>query len=251
MSNFENANAPVPAPPQRTWDFVETAFVILIAYGVFTLVGGWAMTIIIAAQDGVARMSPAQLRDFAAQGRWYGAGLTIASPLTIGVLWIAIRKARRGFEEYLALNWPSPAEAMRAFAIFAGILLGESVINSSVGGEGAAVDDPVFVVKGANGLMILLIGTCIAGPIMEEFLIRGFLYRGWSESFLGPIGAIVLTAAVWAMTHTQYDVYGKLEIFGMGLALGYCRWRSNSTWLTVMIHSALNTFIFFVTGPYV
>ncbi|MGY2846697.1 hypothetical protein ACVWZM_007893 [Bradyrhizobium sp. USDA 4501] len=86
---------------------------------------------------------------------------------------------------------------------------------------------------------------------MEEFLIRGFLYRGWSESFLGPIGAIVLTAAVWAMTHTQYDVYGKLEIFGMGLALGYCRWRSNSTWPTVMIHSALNTFIFFVTGPYV
>ncbi|MGY3137209.1 hypothetical protein ACVWZM_007891 [Bradyrhizobium sp. USDA 4501] len=68
MSNFENANAPVPAPPQRTWDFVETAFVILIAYGVFTLVGGWAMTIIIAAQDGVARMSPAQLRDSPPRG---------------------------------------------------------------------------------------------------------------------------------------------------------------------------------------
>ncbi|WP_170991438.1 MULTISPECIES: CPBP family intramembrane glutamic endopeptidase [Bradyrhizobium] len=109
----------------------------------------------------------------------------------------------------------------------------------------------MYVVNGAGGLLIFLIGICIAGPVMEEFLIRGFLYRGWSESFLGPIGAIVLTASVWAMTHTQYDVYGKLEIFGMGLALGYCRWRSNSTWPTVMMHSALNTYICFVAGPYV
>ncbi len=37
----------------------------------------------------------------------------------------------------------------------------------------------------------------------------------------------------------------------MGLALGYSRWRSDSTWLTVMIHSALNTFLFFMMGPYV
>lgn len=254
MSNFENAGARTPASalPPRTWDFWETAFVILIAYGVFTLAGGWAMQIIIAAQDGVARMSPAQLRDFAAQGRWYGAGLTIASPLTIGVLWIAIRKVRRGFAEYLALNWPSTAEIMRAFAIFTGILLVESVIKWCVGDNGSALDDQrMYVVSGAGGLMIFLIGTCIAGPVMEEFLIRGFLYRGWSESSLGPIGAIVLTASVWAMTHTQYDVYGKLEIFGMGLALGYCRWRSNSTWLTVMMHSALNTYICFVAGPYV
>jgi len=76
------------------------------------------------------------------------------------------------------------------------------------------------------------------------------MFRGWSESFLGPIGAIVLTSAVWAMNHTQYDLFGRLEIFVIGLALGHCRWRSNSTWLTVVVHSALNTFLLFVAGPY-
>jgi uncharacterized protein len=57
--------------------------------------------------------------------------------------------------------------------------------------------------------------------------------------------------AVWAMNHTQYDWFARLEIFGMGLALGHFRWRSNSTWLTVMVHSAINTFLFFTMGPYV
>ena len=75
---------------------------------------------------------------------------------------------------------------------------------------------------------------------MEEFVVRGFMFRGWSQSFLGPIGAIVLTSAVWAMTHTQYDWFGDFEIFVTGLALCYVRWRSGSTWLTVMVHSAVN-----------
>jgi len=108
-----------------------------------------------------------------------------------------------------------------------------------------------LVVGGTGGLLLLLIGGCIAAPIMEEFLVRGFMFRGWSQSFPGPIGAIVMTSAVWAMNHTQYDWFGRLEVFVMGLALGHFRWRGNSTWLTVMVHSALNTFIFFVKGPYV
>lgn len=252
MSNFENANARLPdsAPPPRTWDFMETTFVVLIAYGVYTFVGGLAMTYMVALQDGVAKMSPAQLRDFAAQGRWYGAAVMIASPFTIAVLWIAIRKAGRGFAEYLALNWPTAAETAIGFGVFAGLAVLEWVISWYIGAEDAPMNG-FLIVKSSGGLLILLIAGCIAGPMMEEFIIRGFLFRGWSQSFLGPIGAIVMTSIAWAMTHVQYDLYGKFMIFGMGLALGYSRWRSNSTWLTVMVHSTFNMFLLFTTGPYV
>lgn len=252
MSNFENANtrAPISAPPPRTWDFMETAFVVLIAYGVYTLVGGLALTFIVALQDGVSRMSPEQFRDFASQGRWYGAALTVASPFTIAVLWVAIRKAGREFSEYLALNWPSLTETAIGFGVFASLVILESVVSSYIGVQ----DDPMkgfFIVKSQGGLLILLIGGCIAGPLMEEFIIRGFLFRGWSQSFVGPVGAIVLTSIAWAATHVQYDLYGKVMIFGMGLALGYSRWRSNSTWLTVIVHSTFNTFLLCTAGPYV
>ena len=110
--------------------------------------------------------------------------------------------------------------------------------------------DHDLVVKSAGGLLTLLIGACVAAPIVEEFVVRGFMFRGWSESFVGPVGAIVLTSAAWAMTHTQYDWFGRFWVFVVGLVLGHFRWRTNSTWLTVMVHSAINTFVYFTMGPY-
>jgi membrane protease YdiL (CAAX protease family) len=99
-------------------------------------------------------------------------------------------------------------------------------------------------------LLIFLIGGCIAVPVMEEFVVRGFMFRGWSQSFLGPVGSIVLASALWALIHIQYDWFGCFCIFVTGLALGHFRWRSNSTWLTVMVHSAINIVLFFWMGLY-
>jgi uncharacterized protein len=124
MSNLGNANSPVPVspPPLRTWDFMETAFVSLIAYGVYSLTSGLAFTIVLAMHDGAKTLSSAQIQAD-------GAAYIVASPLTIAVLWIAIRMARRDFAEYLALNWPSSGELLRALAIAAILLLAESLAS--------------------------------------------------------------------------------------------------------------------------
>src|SRR5258708_7781851 len=133
MSNLGNANSPVPVspPPLRTWDFMETAFVSLIAYGVYTLTSGLAMTTMLAMHDGAKTLSPAQIQA-------YGAAYIVASPLTIAVLWIAIRMARREFAEYLALNWPSSGELLRALAITEILLLAEFLAGSVAGAEGSS-----------------------------------------------------------------------------------------------------------------
>jgi len=251
MSDLENANARVPisSAPFRTWDFLETALVVLIADAVFTLTAQLALTYILS-MHGTRVLSPAELQASWMEGRWQGAGIAVAAAPTIAVLWIAVRMTGRGFAEYLALNWPTRREALHAFGIMAAVIFAERLIANFTGAETlSTICYPI--VRGPGGLLILLIGGCIAGPLMEEFVFRGFMFRGWSESFLGPIGAIVLTSAVWAMNHIQYNWFGRLEIFGMGLVLGYSRWRSHSTWLTVMVHSGLNTFILFSTGPYV
>jgi membrane protease YdiL (CAAX protease family) len=215
---------------------METTFVSLIAYGVFALTSGLALAIVLAMYDGANTSSAAQFQA-------YGAGYIVASPLTIAVLWIAIRMARRDFAEYLALNWPSPGELLRALAITAILLLAESFV-----GAGEAPPDPYASGRPADGFLIFLIGGCIAVPVMEEFVLRGFMFRGWSQSFLGPVGSIVLTSVLWGMMHFQYDWFGRFWIFVAGLALGYFRWRSNSTWLTVMVHSTVNILILFMIG---
>jgi membrane protease YdiL (CAAX protease family) len=241
MSNLENANAPVPGspPPLRTWDFMETLFVSLVAYIVFALTWWFALAFMLAMHDGPKMLSPAQFQVFGMPGPWLGAAYIVASPLTIAVLWIAIRTARRDFAEYLALNWPNPGELLRALAITAILLLAESLAVSFVGVEPIS-PDPYLSARESGGLLIFLIGICIAVPVMEEFVVRGFMFRGWSQSFLGPVGTIVLTSILWAMIHIQYDWFGRFWIFLTGLALGHFRWRSNSTWLTVMAHSAMN-----------
>jgi uncharacterized protein len=229
---------------------METILVVLIAYGVFILTGQLALAFMLSVYGGTRVLSPAELQALWVEGRWQGAGVIVATLPAIAVLWVAIRLAGREFAEYLALKWPTRREVLRALGVVTIIILAEGFVASFVGAQKPPTD-PDIVVRGAGGLLALLIGYCIAGPILEEFVVRGFMFRGWSQSFLGPIGAIVLTSAVWAMNHTQYDWFGRLEIFVLGLALGHFRWRSDSTWLAVMIHSAFNTFVFFTMGPYV
>src|SRR5258707_6326324 len=93
----------------------------------------------------------------------------------------------------------------------------------------------------ADGLIwLLVIAFVVAAPMSEEFFARGFLYRGWSESFLGPPGAIMLSSLVWTALHLQYDLFILGEVFSIGLLLGSLRYRFNSTWLTVIVHGLNN-----------
>jgi hypothetical protein len=43
-----------------------------------------------------------------------------------------------------------------------------------------------------------------------------------------------------AALHIQYDWTGILQIFVIGLFLGWMRWRSNSTLLTLLLHTLFN-----------
>jgi len=44
----------------------------------------------------------------------------------------------------------------------------------------------------------------------------------------------------WAALHIQYDWAGMLQIFVVGLFLGWIRWRSGSTLLTFLLHVLFN-----------
>jgi uncharacterized protein len=243
--------SPISSSPLRTWDFFETLLVALIAYGVFTATGEFALMLVFSSC--AALLSPAQLDAlwFGFLGRWQGIGLLAAALPTVAVLWVAIRMAGRGFAEYLALNWPSREAVLRAFGVMAILLSVESLLAYLLGMPLLVTDHALRRVGGPGGLFILLISGCITSPLVEEFVFRGFIFRGWSQSFLGPAGTIFLTSAAWGLTHTQYGWLGRSEVFLIGLLLGNFRWRSNSTWLTVVMHSTFNTAVLFTIGPYV
>jgi membrane protease YdiL (CAAX protease family) len=163
-------------------------------------------------------------------------------PAVLAALWLAIRPSRTAFADYLALRWTSWKNLLIGIAGLFVVVMGWDLLSRATGRDvtpGFMVD----VLKSARAdgaLWLLVLAFCVAAPISEELFARGFLYRGWSETFLGPAGAVILSSIVWTGLHLQYDWYFFGEVFSIGLWLGYLRYRSGSTRLTIVLHGLNN-----------
>ena len=76
--------------------------------------------------------------------------------------------------------------------------------------------------------------------MFEETFFRGFLFRGIQQTWMGNIGAILITALLWASIHMQYDLYQIALIFVHGIVLGCVRVKSNSIVTTMFLHAMMN-----------
>jgi len=92
----------------------------------------------------------------------------------------------------------------------------------------------------AGWLPWLLLTLVVVAPIGEETLFRGFLFRGWHRSPRDRWAVITATALLWALTHVQYNPYFMAQVFVVGLVLGWVRWKSGSTILTMLLHGLVN-----------
>ncbi len=230
---------PLQRPP-RIWKFWGTALWGLVVFGAMFVGQMAVVTWFVMRQQGPV--------DLGAAIHVLGGGLTISLsvitglPAVLAALWLAIRLSRTPFADYLALRWTS----WRSIAIGVGaliVLVGGWEVLSRLTGRESTPGFMMDVLKSARAdgaLWLLVIAFCVAAPMSEEFFARGFLYRGWSESFLRPAGAIVLSSLVWTALHLQYDWYFFGEVFSIGLLLGYLRYRFNSTWLTIVVHGLNN-----------
>jgi membrane protease YdiL (CAAX protease family) len=236
------ALASVDSVPRRShiWKFWGTALWGLVIFGAMfagqMTVVAWFML----RQDGPL--------DVTAATRVLGGGLTISLsvitglPAVLGALWLAIRISRTPFADYLALRWTSWKNIAIGVGALTLLVLGWELLSRGTGRESTPefMMDVLRSARADGALWLLVIAFCVAAPISEEFFARGFLYRGWSETFLGAPGAIVLSSAVWTALHLQYDWFFFGEVFSIGLLLGYLRYRFQSTWLTVIVHGLNN-----------
>lgn len=94
---------------------------------------------------------------------------------------------------------------------------------------------------------LFFIAVVIVAPIFEELLFRGFMFRGIQSSQLGSGGAILISAAIWAGVHLQYNGYFMTVIFGLGVLLGAARTQTGSTYVPIAMHGLNNLIAFWVT----
>jgi membrane protease YdiL (CAAX protease family) len=234
------AIAPPPLPP-RIWKFWGTAL-----WGLFIFGGMFVGQAAVIAFFVLRQAGPI---DMAQAIRVVGGGLTISLSVIMGLpavlfaAWIATRLSRTPFADYLALRWTSWQNFLIGAIGLAVLVGGWDLLSRSLGREVTPgfMGDVLKSAQADGALWLLVVAFCVAAPMSEEVLARGFLYRGWSESRLGVVGAIILSSLAWTSVHMQYDWFFFGEVFCIGLWLGYLRYRSKSTWLTIVIHGLNNT----------
>jgi uncharacterized protein len=247
MDSLESpADPAAPTPvivtqrPPRIWKFWGTAL-----WGLFIFAAMFAGQIAVVGWFVLRREGPF---DMASAIHVVGGGLTISLsvimglPAVLAALWVAIRVSRTPFAEYLALRWTAWSNLLIGVVALFVLVMGWDLVSRLTGREVTPgfMGDVLQSARADGALWLLLIAFCVAAPVSEELFARGFLYRGWSESFLGPVGAILLSSVVWTALHLQYDWFFFGEVFSIGLLLGYLRYRSNSTWLTIILHGLNN-----------
>jgi membrane protease YdiL (CAAX protease family) len=88
--------------------------------------------------------------------------------------------------------------------------------------------------------ILLFLGVAIGAPLVEEFMFRGAIWRGWRASKLGLWGTLGLTSFFWAILHLQYPPVIIAYIFCLGLILGLAREKTGNLWIPVWMHAVNN-----------
>ncbi|WP_036025568.1 CPBP family intramembrane glutamic endopeptidase [Bradyrhizobium yuanmingense] len=242
MDSLNPDHPPLTATPAapRVWKFWGTALWGLFIF-VAMFVGQIGAVLLLAAQRGLP-MDLAPLQVVGREPQTLALSVIMGLPATLAAVWLAIRIKKASFIDYLALHWPSWKQLLfGAVGLILIVLLWETM-SRALGREATPgfMTDLLKTGRDKGAALLLLAAFAVAAPMSEEVLARGFLYRGWSASFLRAPGAILMSSLVWTIVHLQYDMYFLAEVFAIGLWFGYMRYRSGSLWLTIVLHALNN-----------
>jgi CAAX protease family protein len=168
--------------------------------------------------------------------------IAISNPVTIAVLAVAVRIARSDLSDYFALKWPAARDlTLGIAALVVLIAAGDALLYLSGRDLVTPFQVQSYTTAAAAGwLPAMFAAAIVIAPAGEEAVFRGFLFRGWARSARAVWPAIIVISILWAMLHIQYDWAGVLQIFVVGLFLGWMRWRSGSLVLTFVLHALFN-----------
>ncbi len=226
--------------PLRVWKFWGTALWGLLIF-VAMFVGQVGAILLLIVMRGLP-LDMGSIQSVGREPQALALSVIMGLPATLAAVWLAIGVKKASFVDYLALRWPT----WKQFLLGAGGLLltvlAWEVVSRSLGRAATPgfMADLLKSGRDKGAALLLLFAFSVAAPMSEEVLARGFLFRGWSASFLRVPGAIILSSLVWTSVHLQYDLYFLAEVISIGLWFGYMRHRANSLWLTIMLHALNN-----------
>ena len=182
--------------------------------------------------------------DFSGDGVAVTIVIAVSTPVQVALL--VLFAQRRGIvaTEYLGWTWPRRSEVVFGVAAIIAVIVVTNIVSWLLGrGLVTQFQSDIYKTADAAGflpLVLLWLAVVVATPIGEETLFRGFLFRGWLRTPRDVWPVIVLSALLWALIHVQYDWYVTGQVFAFGVLLGWMRWATGSTLLTILLHGVIN-----------
>ena len=185
----------------------------------------------------------AHMPNFSGDGAAITLVIAVSTPVEVLLLVLFARRASAGAADYLGLILPRRGEVVFGITALVVLVLAGNVLSWLLGRPIVTpfqVD--IYTTASTGGwLLWLWLAVVAVTPIGDEILFRGFLFRGWLRSSRDVWPVIVVSSLLWALIHVQYDWYVIGQVFALGLLLGWIRWASGSTILTILLHALINT----------
>lgn len=223
------------ADPRFIWGPWATLAWVILAFALSAIAG---FAVLLVWRPG----APIGAADMLMDGPLVSLTTLISAIVQVGTLTLAARLAHWPASAYLGLVRPGTRHAALAFAVLAAFLLGFDAMTYLFGRDIVTPFqiDTYRSAREAGALPLLWLTLVIVAPVAEEIVFRGFLFRGWVTSARSAAPAILVISALFAVIHVQYDWFGILQVFLIGVLVGWARWLSGSSALTILMHAVIN-----------
>jgi membrane protease YdiL (CAAX protease family) len=221
------------------WGTVIWGAVIVVIFVVLQVI---TILVVVVSRNG--NLSKSELRKLLISAGENGNVLSLSTFVTTVMccgLIVGVIKLKKGsaLTEYLCVRSVSLKQMLRWIGFLAGFIVLSDLITTLLG-RPRVPDFMSAVYATASPVWTIWVALIIAAPLFEETFFRGFLFKGFESSFMGPIGAVVVTAGLWAVIHLQYDAYEVTTIFCLGILLGVARVFTGSLLVPLGLHAAVN-----------
>jgi len=208
---------------------------------------------------GIGALLAGQFMALAVMTWWYGRSSTpmpdlggdglavtiiilVSTPVEIALLMLWARRRGADVAGYLGLVMPRRSDVVFGVLSMVALIVVANNVSWLLGRDLVTpFQNDIYRTASTSGMLALLwFAVVVAAPAGEEILFRGFLFRGWLRGPRDAWPVIVVTALLFALLHVQYDWFVISQVFVFGLLLGFMRWATGSTVLTMLLHALIN-----------
>jgi len=244
-----------PSAPSRTpaitWSPWIAGILVVASFLVATVLGGFAISIWAAAKHLTGQAAEDWVN--ASTGEQFTYTLIAYGLLLLPLWWfVRLRKVSLATFGFKRIRWQDP---LRALLLLIPYYLCYYVIVTVVSALVPSLDvnqKQQIGFTSAHGVDLLLVflSLVIIPPLVEETVVRGFLYTSFRAKLKLPI-AVILTSLVFAAGHLQFGSGAPLlwiaaiDTFTLSLFLIYLREKTGSLWASICLHALKNGVAFF------